>query len=268
LGCVQTHQFCNPSLKQNESCIPLLGIFEAGEVASTTIFSQSKERNIFLWSSLAIQYMASGLTELAYAMDGADLLASNSLSAHGQYALPSNQWELEVEHWFKFTLADLQRAILDQATGPKIPEVGEFHTPPDTTEGRTVCGNQKIRSDSYTTFNVLGLVLIFSIGGLIILVSAFLPWATQRMQRHKEPYASLERISNDILQLQRLAHDAIGAGNWEGVCDDYPRTQTGDLLAVLDITNPKYPVLRAPPDVRPDCVNTKDHENETCVCCE
>lgn len=59
----------------------------------------------------------------------------------GQYALPSNQWELELEHWFRLTLADLQRAMLDLATEPVIPEAGEFHTPPSFAEERTVCGN-------------------------------------------------------------------------------------------------------------------------------
>jgi hypothetical protein len=245
LGCVQLYQFCNPSLKQNISCTPLLGIFEAVTVASTTIFSEPKQRETFLWSASAIRYMASGLSELVYAMKGAALLASDSLSPDGQYSLPTNQWELEVEHWFKFTLADLQRAILDQATGPTVSDAGGFHTPPKTAEGRAVCGNQKIRSDSYTSFNVLGLILIFSIGGLIMLISAYLPWATERMQRNNKLFASLEWITNDTLQLQRLAHEAAGSGNWEGACNSHPQTQKDDLLAVLDITNPKHPVLRA-----------------------
>jgi hypothetical protein len=249
LACVQQYQFCNPSLEQNVSCTPLLGIFEAATVASTTLFSQPKERNTFLWSASAITQMASGFSELAVVMNGAALLASDSLSTYGQYALPSNQWELEVEHWFKFTLADLQRAILDQATGPTVPEASQVHTPPDTAEGRAVCSNQKIRSDSYTSFNVLGLVLIFSIGGLIMLISAFLPCATERMRRGNKPFASLEWITNDTLQLQRLAHEAVGAGDWEGACDDYPRTPKGDLLAVLDTTNTKHPVLRAAQEV-------------------
>jgi hypothetical protein len=244
MACVQQYQFCNPSLEQNVSCTPLLGIFEAATIASTTIFSKPKERETFMWSASAISHMAGGFSELAYTMNGQALLASDSLSTYGQYALPSNQWELEVEHWFKFTLADLQRAILDQATGPTVLEAGQIHSPPDTAEARTVCGNQKIRSDSYTSFNVLGLVLIFSIGGLVMLVSALLPCAIERIRRGKKPFASLEWITNDTLQLQRLAHEAVGAGDWKGACDDYPRTQKDDLLAVLDITNRKHPVLR------------------------
>jgi hypothetical protein len=198
MACVQQYQFCNPSLKQNGSCTPLLGIFEVATVALTTIFSQPKERETFLWSASAITHMASGLSELAYTMNGAALLASDSLSTYGQYALPSNQWELEVEHWFKFTLADLQRAILDQATGSTVLEAGQIHSPPDTAEARTVCGNQKIRSDSYTSFNVLGIVLIFSIGGLVMLVSALLPCATERTRgvRNRSPVLNGSRMTH------------------------------------------------------------------------
>jgi hypothetical protein len=130
--------------------------------------------------------------------------------------LPGNQWELELEHWFKFILADLQRAILDQATGPVTSEARSFHSPPTSAEAQAICGSQKIRSESYTSFNVLGLTIISSIGGQIMVISACLPTATARMQRHKRPFASIEWVTNDTLQLQRLAHEAIGAGRGGG----------------------------------------------------
>jgi hypothetical protein len=79
---------------------------------------------------------------------------------------------------------------------------------------------------------------------MIMIISAVLPCAVERIQRHKKPFASLEWITNDTLQLQRLAHEAVGAGTWDGACTDYPRTRKGELLACLDISNPKHPVLR------------------------
>jgi hypothetical protein len=244
LGCVQQYQFCNPSINGNASCTPLRGIFQAALMASETIFSEVKQRDMFSWSAKAIKDMAGGFYEIVNALKGASLLASDSLSTLGQSGLPDNQWELELEHWFKFTLADVQRAILDQATGPKLAGSGQFHSLPTTAEARTVCSNQKIQSDSFTSFNLLGLVLILSIGGMIMIISAALPCAVERMQRHKKPFASLEWITNDTLQLQRLAHEAVGAGTWDGACNDYPRTRKGELLACLDISNPKHPVLR------------------------
>ena len=212
LACVQQYQFCNPSLKHDESCTPLQGILEATRIAASTIFSKSEDRNGFLWSLAAIMNMANGFTELTAFLRGGSLLASDCVSNLGQDGLPSNQWELELEHWFKFTLADLQRAILDQATGPVTSEARSFHSPPTPAEAQAICGSQKIRSDSYTSFNVLGLTIMFSIGGLIMVISACLPTATARMQRHKRPFASIEWVTNDTLQLQRLVHEAVGAG--------------------------------------------------------
>lgn len=245
LACVQQYQFCNPALKQNTGCTPLLGIYETF-AAGSLLFSQPRDRDRFLWSASAISNLAGGFTELLRTLGSGALLAKDSLSASLQWNLPSNQWELELEHWFKFTLADVQRAVLDQATGPVLVDARQFHSPPVSPEGRTICSNQKIRSDSYTSFNVLGLILIFSIGSLIMILSALLPYVTGRLQQRQKPFAGLEWICNDTLQLQRLAHEAIGAGNWEGACDDYPRTRKGDLLGVLDITDQKHPVLRAP----------------------
>jgi len=189
--------------------------------------------------------MAGGFNEFITWLKSGSLLASDYVSDIGQDGLPDNQWELELEHWFKFTMADLQRAVLDQATGPVIPEAMPFHSAPTSPAARAVCGSQKIRSDSYTSFNVLGLVLMFSIGGMIMLIAACLPSVTARMQR-KKPFASIEWVTNDTLQLQRLAHEAVGAGQWQGAYDDYPRTRKGDLLAVLDISDKEHPVLRAP----------------------
>ncbi|KAF2029942.1 hypothetical protein EK21DRAFT_100849 [Setomelanomma holmii] len=245
LACVQQYQFCNPNLDANASCTPPRGIFEAAKLAAATIFPEAQQREMFIWSVMAITDMASDFNGFASGLGGATLLASESFTPLGQYALPNNQWELEVEHMFKLTLADLQRAILDHSTGPRLVDLGEFHSPPATAEGRSVCNNQKIRSDSFTSFNVLGLVLLFAMGGMIMITAAILPCAVERSQRHKRLFASLEWITNDTLQLQRLAHEAVRAGTWECACDDYPRTREGDLLACLDLSNLKHPMLRA-----------------------
>lgn len=250
LACTHRYQFCNPSTGPNgtTNCTSLRGIFEVVE-ASSQLFQRQKHKAKFLWSATAILYMASGFPEYINLMRSGSLLARDSLASPLQGALPINQWELEVEHWFKFTLADLQRAILDEAIGPVQSFARQFHASPTSAEERAVCSNQKIRSDSFTSFNVLGLVLIFSIGSFIILLSFFLPTITRHLQRRRRIFADLEWISNDTLQLQRLAHEAVGAGNWEGACDDYPWTKKNDRLAVLDVTNQKHPLLKMSPTV-------------------
>lgn len=70
--------------------------------------------------------------------------------------------------------------------------------------------------------------------------------AIERLQRRRNPYSSLEWITNDFLQLQRLAYDPVGTGTWKEACSVFPTTAQGELLAVLDMTDPKHPKLRAP----------------------
>jgi hypothetical protein len=245
LACAQRYQFCNSSMPQDQgaSCTPLLSM-EAAVKASQDLFPQAKDNEKFSWSAYEIQQLARGLTDIIGALKSGSLLARGSLAYELQDTLPDNQWELELQHWFKFTLAELQRTILDQATGPADAYARQFYIPPTLAGEREVCNSQKILSDSYTSFNVLGLVLIFSIGGFIILLSTFLPHLTRRLQRRRKPFAGLEWVTNDTLQLQRLAHEGLGAGAWEGACDDFPRTRNGNQLAMLDITDQKHPRLR------------------------
>ena len=204
--------------------------------------------------------MAAGLTEVFGYLGTAALQSRNTLSQGVQSSLPANQWEVEVESWFKLTMADLQRAILEQATGPTEPAIRQSLVRPTTTEEQRVCANQKIRSDSFTSFNILGLTIIFTVSGLIILTSFVLPVVVERVQRRRNPYSSLEWIANDTLQLQRLAHEAVGAGTWRGTHTDCPTTAQAELLAVLDVSQPKHPRLKVAESVvglSHACVKTK-----------
>jgi hypothetical protein len=110
-------------------------------------------------------------------------------------------------------------------------------TRPNTTEEQKVCANKKIRSDSYTSINVLGLVIIFVVGGLIMVTFFALPIIVRRIQQRKNPYSILEWIVNDTLQLQRLAHEAVGAGIWQNADRNFPTTAQCELLA--EPTHPK-----------------------------
>ena len=53
-------------------------------------------------------------------------------------------------------------------------------------------------------------------------------------------------MSNSVLELQRQAHEALGLGTWSLSKIGTRVTKSGGQLGVLDITNPKHPVLRHP----------------------
>ena len=127
---------------------------------------------------------------------------------------------------------------------------------------RKIYANQKIVSNSYSSFNVLGVGLILAIGTLIIILDMGLGPTVAWWQRHKYAkhqahdtecgtteklsgplYGALEWSQKSILQLQRLAHESVGYGEWSGCDEAVPVTEQGQLLACLDLCDIKHPLF-------------------------
>ena len=85
-------------------------------------------------------------------------------------------------------------------------------------------------------------------GGLIIgvygVLEPLVDWVQSRTRLGT--YSRLEWTTNQTLQLQRLAHEELGLGTWTRVADDCPITLPGELLASIDISDPKHPRLKCP----------------------
>lgn len=95
----------------------------------------------------------------------------------------------------------------------------------------------------------LGLGVIAAVGGIIMILSCTVEpiLGCIRRRRNLDIYARLEWSANETLQLQRLAHEAIGAGAWTECDGAVPVTTGRDCLAVLDVDDPKHPRLKLPP---------------------
>jgi len=102
---------------------------------------------------------------------------------------------------------------------------------------------QLIQSKDHTSFSVFGFVLIFTLGFVIILLSYILdPIMTCLQRKHGiARYQRLEWSTNSFLQLQRLAYEEGGQGSWSERDGDVPVTEREELLAGLDIEDPKNP---------------------------
>ena len=74
-------------------------------------------------------------------------------------------------------------------------------------------------------------------------------WILKRFNRNRDAYTRLEWTINETLQLQRLAHEELGIGTWDGCAEDVPVTEKGQRLAVLDLENRNHPRLKAPPPI-------------------
>jgi hypothetical protein len=240
VGCLERYQICNPNLPRGSGCTHLTGIRPAYNEAGKLLQSKS-QKDIFNWSQRGL---AVALRDLPGLLGSEALLASQTLTTSYQPHLPDNQWELEIENWFQGTLAAAQRGLVNLAGGPVDPKRRKFCVGPSNPSEQLACSTQKIRSSACTSFSVLGLITLASLCGSIVLISFVLPQLTQEWNRKRNSYKSLEWAANETLQLQRLAHEAVGAGTWQRTDGYYPTTEHIETLALLDITDDSHPILK------------------------
>lgn len=203
-------------------------------------------------------------TRLLYAISNANLYSSiNGLGPEalrlysGAYNLispgvPQNQWQLEVEGWVQTNLAKWQALMVEYAHNTAdLGTFGHLDGPNNDddafrTEWQRQCRQQMIANlAGYQNISVLGLVVIYGLGGLIILVSLFLKnivfqfdgsWTTGQAAA-KTSKSRERRIAWNIdgkYQSQRIALTTAGFTHLEGGSGDIPHLKT-KLLSPLPI---------------------------------
>lgn len=104
---------------------------------------------------------------------------------------------------------------------------------------------QKMRTTAYASFRLARLVATY-VCGIIIVLTAYLLEPISTLTRRtlgRGSYGDLEWSTNATLQLQRLAHEAIGMGTWRRGTEYVPVTRPGEMLGLLDISNALHPRL-------------------------
>ena len=97
-------------------------------------------------------------------------------------------------------------------------------------------------------FSILGLGLTLAIGALFLIIqnlmtTIYSQWPFTHHKKNK--YARLEWESNGVLQLQRLAHEELGFGEWRNCDKEVPIPRDAlTKLAMLNISDPKHPRLK------------------------
>jgi hypothetical protein len=265
MACTQQVQYCNPNLPKDSRCEPLRGVIDPRKSARVkAIFPSESQFATIKWVDNLWTYGVYTISATLGFIGASALRARYSLSYGYSGPLPDNQWQLEAEHWLKGTLASLQDVFIEAANGMPA-ALEDFRKPPmaNETVARNMCVNQKVVSNSYSSFNVLGLSLILGIGVLIIVLDMGLEpsvawWQRRnfRSRQHAEPefgmddnsahplYAAIEWSQTNILQLQRLAHEEAGYGEWSRCDKDVPVTESGQLIAGLDLRNTTHPLLK------------------------
>lgn len=104
---------------------------------------------------------------------------------------------------------------------------------------------------------------MFAVGLLLIALSLSLESLCRLIQRRvsKLQYPLAEWNSNSCLQLQRLAFEELGTGQWKG-CDQYvPFTEEHTDVEPLDLSEPKHPIRSRPPELSDDTPKTERSES-------
>ncbi|KAJ2990402.1 hypothetical protein NUW58_g2967 [Xylaria curta] len=254
MGCVQQMQWCNSTHPGDRSCGPLASAYDAFlgaapffNLTSDEVYGVNSLRPFasqaagarLIWAALAVFNSPAPLLDVVVTSLGSRALISRFQSNNGiQLPIPINQWQDDVRHWCDTALASVQ-AMFKQATAVS------FSQAPFTEEEIKMCQSQKYRSGDYTSFSVFGISFIIIFGVIIIIISyALEPYFACLSRRHKDrQYAHLEWITNEALQLHRLAHEEHSESTWLRCDQDVPINDTEALLPSLDISDPEHPIL-------------------------
>ena len=101
------------------------------------------------------------------------LRAQESLEANFQQFLPRDQWRLELGNWFAASLARLQLGVARYAVGPTSIVPGMTVINPNSGDlGAAMCKQQLSKTTAGTvSFSILGIVIVFVVGGFIMILS-------------------------------------------------------------------------------------------------
>ncbi|KAI1360715.1 hypothetical protein F5Y08DRAFT_348529 [Xylaria arbuscula] len=252
MGCVQQWQWCNSAYPRDTGCGPLAGQSDA-LYGAATLFNLTSEDlypdrplssealgTRLIWPALLTLGYPTALPSLLGHLGAKSLASQSRLYSGVQWALPNNQWQLDVIQWWNTILASVQASC--------DPEFREYISPPLNEDEQKLCNSQKIRSSTHSSFSLFGLYIIFIFGAIIICVSfALEPVLACLYKRRKyKPYTHFEWISNNSLQLHRLAQEELGLTKWLRCTEEVPTTDCDAYLASLDITDPRHPVLHSP----------------------
>lgn len=225
LGCVTQHQFCNPNLPAYSNCTDWSSIAQIPPAIKSLKYRPLQS------SVQALMYQAAWNTSF----DIVDVLSNEVLLASQSYhdppaPLPPNQWVLEVKNIHATMLASMQSLMLAHVSGPSNPNSRQYMDPASTPDEQTLCTSQMATRNDYASFSTLGIAMILALGGVVIIIGLSIELITRTIRKstNRGTYRQLGWDVSEVLQLQRLAYEGHGMGNWRGDADSVPITARED----------------------------------------
>jgi hypothetical protein len=285
IGCTSQVFYCNPKIESIERGCANLYTFESQLDSIAPIWPEPNDLKAFI-GYLATNNVLLATPGSFYSYQGLpNMLARLTTEGSRQLeTLPRDQWKKEMEFISQGSLASLQsnvpqasqnglwflnRTLCDGDTEAGLCEklcrsqVSSFYLThlhnspyyPERFNGNClIFMSQKVRSSEYYSFNVLGVAIIISVGLFLMVLAGFIETITSGIdiifsheKPHTPPYGRLEWDSNSYLDLQRLAHQALGIGTWSRSRTGVPITAPGEKLGVISSTpTTALPVLKRP----------------------
>lgn len=217
MGCYEQTHICNT--KDNERrCLIRFSEHQILRATSSLGFND-KQRGILLTLNNALTQSA--LQQTVFALGGEGLLASSTVQESlPSTGLPDDQWKKEVQNWFATGLTALQLLIIQNVAGYGKAEFNK-HVTPLTERDMWMCSNQIVQRSDYSSFSVVGLAVILTLGSLLILLNVGLNRILPLLQRKSERGHS-EWRQFDLLELQCAPNAVDTSGRLLAV-------HTGDL---------------------------------------
>lgn len=243
LGCIDQHQFCNPT---SGDCTPLSGYNIAFHTSTrlglTPVQQYTADRLSLTLNFVNMYYSVNGRGSSA-------LRAQEGVYELTQGPLPPTQWMIEVDSWFAVGMAKLQQLVVQYAAGPSVVLDGTYNQKPGDAIGKAMCRRQIVRNGAGGTisFSVVGVVIILVVGTGAIVMNLFLDIIVGFFQRKfgvlGGDYKRLSWVVDDKLQMQRMAYEEVGMGVWKGGADAVPVTRFGDRWALPREVDRDHPRL-------------------------
>jgi len=207
IGCTEQHNFCN----SNNICTGLLGFEQVQEVsefnaALTPHQNATFDRILRAVAASRLRRVVQGLTVTTEPLLASNVSMTGKSGAVLSTALPDDQWKLELTYWQSVAMAQLQRTVLQWATGQIAAEPQEVHylLPPTEPQDIWFCENLIVPSAVYQSFSVIAVVLIVVFGTLITIASIFVEQLADLVRKCLRKSAPKEHWDyDDMLDLRR-----------------------------------------------------------------
>ncbi|RWA09657.1 hypothetical protein EKO27_g5457 [Xylaria grammica] len=260
MGCVEQWQWCNLASPTDQGCGPLArqldAIYGAAPFFNLTSHDLDPDRPAvatsagtrLVWPSLVLSSSPYAISSLFNYLGDKALASQDRFYSGVQWPIPLDQWQRDVTYWWHTMLSVVQAAFVETVYSNPDPELNPLRWGPLNPEEQKMCQRQKIRTTSYTSFNVFGLYFTYITGTVLVVISYSLEPLFQCLRRRRghRQYAHLEWVANEQLQLHRLAHEPIGENSWYGCAKEVPTTDPNVRLPALDISDLEHPCFCAP----------------------